>query len=138
MCNQCTKQYKKVGDLNRHVKDCHGDDGTRTCSSCSKLFASIRSKDQHVINSCPADQAKLWTPSKEINDSCNDKQRHLHSKNELSEQSMHLITMFKDYLTAGSTSPFMLARGKRNLSQSSVDTYTHHLHDFLDFFDVSQ
>jgi len=119
------------------VKDCHTDDDSKKCPSCSKVFASIRSKNQHVTSGCPTDRVKLWTPSKEINDSRNNQQRHSQSKNELSCQSTQLITMFKDYLAAGSSSPFMLARGKRNLSQSSVDTYTYHLRDFLDFFDVS-
>lgn len=92
--------------------------------------------NQHVADGCPAERSKLWSPSKEINDSRNNQQRHVQSKKELSAQSERLIVMFKEYLAAGSSSPFMLARGKRNLSKSSVDTYTHHLRDFLDFFDV--
>ena len=129
--------YKKIGELNRHVNDCHVDAAVRTCPSCSKIFSSVRAKNEHVANVCPADRAKLWTPTKEINDSHDNRHRHKQSKNELSDQSVQLIVMFKEYLAAGSSSTFMLSRGKRNLSESSVDTYTQHLRDFLDFFDVS-
>jgi hypothetical protein len=126
-----------VGALNRHVKDCHPlNEADKKCPTCAKAFTSIRGRDQHVEIGCPQERNKLWSPSN-VTSSEKKNQRHVQCKNKLSDRSQRLVAMFKEYLESGCSSPFMLARGKRKLSESSVETYSYHLRDFLDFFDVS-
>ncbi len=118
------------------MKDCHPlNDEDKKCPHCAKSFTSIRGKNQHVDIGCPEEKKKLWVPCADINTEKKN-HRHVNARNTLSEHSKTLTQMFKSYLESGSSSPFLLSRGKRNLSGASIDTYTGHLRDFLDFVDV--
>lgn len=135
MCQQCTRTFPTNAKLNAHVKDCHPDNPeSLQCQYCKNSFASIRSKNDHEPR-CPQLKKQVWVPSAVVN-STKVNHRHVRDQNDLSDSAITIVQLFRAYLEAGSSSTFMLGRGKKNLEGASVSTYAYHLRDYLHFLEA--
>lgn len=77
----------------------------------------------------------VWIPTDEINkEKVNN--RHVNQRSELTDSSKEIVQLFRDYLTVGSASTFMLSRGKQQLEKSSVESYVSHLRVYVGFVEV--
>jgi hypothetical protein len=131
------KQFGKIGKLNFHVKDCHPEnEDDKRCQLCAKLFGSISNKQRHKDTGCPKERKLVWIPPKEVSkDKVNN--RHVNQRCKLSDSSKQIIELFREYLTVGSASTFMLSRGKQQLEKSSIESYVSHFRVYLAFVEVS-
>jgi hypothetical protein len=78
----------------------------------------------------------VWVPTTVVN-TAKVGLRHVRDKNSLSESGIKIVELYREYLQDGSSSTFMLGRGKKNLEGASVTTYAYHLKDYLHFLEVS-
>lgn len=118
------------------MKDCHpANPEDLLCVHCNGKFASIRSKNDHTPR-CPQLKKQVWVPTAAVNN-LKVNHRHVRDQNSLSESGIKVVDLFRQYLEAGSSSTFMLGRGKKNLEGASVSTYAYHLRDYLHFLEVS-
>jgi hypothetical protein len=136
-CKQCTRSFPTNAKLNAHVKDCHPvNPKDLLCEHCNGKFASIRSKNDH-LQRCPQLKKQVWVPTTVVN-TAKVGLRHVRDKNSLSESGIKIVELYREYLQDGSSSTFMLGRGKKNLEGASVTTYAYHLKDYLHFLEKSE
>lgn len=69
VCAVCSKTFIRIGDLNKHLKDCarqqfarHPDPYNETrypCFSCKKLYVSKSSLNRHKRSNCPGSRISI-------------------------------------------------------------------------------
>ena len=118
------------------MKDCHPEnEDEKRCKLCAKLFGSISNKQRHEQTGCPKERKLVWIPPEEFNkDKVNN--RHVNQRHDLTDDSKQIVQLFREYLTVGSSSTFMLSRGKQQLEKSSVESYVGHFRVYLAFVKV--